>query len=764
MSRKIVKSKHFFEEDFIEAIGEVSTEKYKAWEPNDKLKVIGKPVSRIDGYDKVSGSAVYTFDVNLPHMAHARILGSPYPNAKIKKINTKKAKELPGVLAIITSNDEPKIPWYYNTTFLFDSHVRCVGDEVACVAADTDRIAEDALRLIEVEYEELPFVVDAGDAMKPDSPKVYEWGNILNGKPGIYSRGNIDDGFKEAEVIVEDTFSTQVAIHNPTEVHCSVVNWDDGKLKIWDSTQAIFGVRDQIAGSLKIPESDVRVIKKYMGGGFGSKLEAGKYSVIAALLAKKIGRPVKITVDRKQMNLIMGNRPDSYQKLKAGAKKDGTLTALQHYSYGAVGAYPAGAGCSWPLRALYKCPNVSTEEYDILINAGRARAFRAPGHVQGTFAFESLIDELAEKVGMDPLDFRLKNYTKVDPVSNEPYTSKLLKEAYQKGAEAIGWYNRRKAAGVGKGNLKTGIGMATQIWWGGGGPPAYATLKLNRDGSVQVIAGTQDLGTGTYTFIAMVAAEVLEIPLNKIQVSLGDTAVDPYCPSSGGSTTAPSVSPAVRDAAEQMKAKLINGASAILELPEEQLKYQNGIIYNSKDETQKIEISNVVQKMHERVLITTGARNENPKGYQANTFGAQFVEVEVDIETGKVRVLKVIAAHDIGRVLNQKTLENQFHGGIIQGLGYALMEERLIDKNTGKVLNINMHDYKMATIKDTPEIQVIIVSKGDSLLNYTGVKGIGEPAIIPTAAAIANAVYNAIGVRIKSLPITPDKILSTLYS
>ena len=365
---------------------------------------------------------------------------------------------------------------------------------------------------------------------------------------------------------------------------------------------------------------------------------------------------------------------------------------------------------------------------------------------------------------MDPLDFRLKNYTEIDPVSNEPYTSKLLKEAYKKGAEEIGWYKKRKPAGSDKGNIKTGMGMATQIWWGGGGPPAYATLKLNRDGSVQVIAGTQDLGTGTYTFIAMVAAEVLEIPIDKIQVSIGDTAVDPYCPSSGGSMTAASVSPAVRDAAEQMKNKLISGAAAIMERPEEQLSYRNGTVYNIKDGNQKLFITDVVKKMYERVLITTGARNENPKGFQANTFGAQFAEVEVDIETGKVRVLKIAAAHDIGRVLNQKTLENQFHGGIIQGLGYALMEERLIDKNTGKVLNTNMHDYKMATIKDTPEIQVIIVSQGDSLLNYTGVKGVGEPAIIPTAAAIANAVYNAIGVRIKKLPITPDKILNALYS
>jgi xanthine dehydrogenase YagR molybdenum-binding subunit len=262
----------------------------------------------------------------------------------------------------------------------------------------------------------------------------------------------------------------------------------------------------------------------------------------------------------------------------------------------------------------------------------------------------------------------------------------------------------------------------------------------------------------------MVAAEVLEIPVEKIQVSLGDTDVDPYCPSSGGSQTAASVSPAVRDAAEQMKSKLINGASAILDLPEGQLAYRNGIIVNKKDDSKKISIGEIVQKMHERVLITTGARNENPKGYQANTFGAQFAEVEVDTETGRVKVLKIVAAHDVGRVLNKKTIDNQFHGGIIQGLGYALMEERIIDDNTGKVLNTNLHDYMLATIKNTPEIEVIVVSKGDNLLNNTGVKGVGEPAIIPTAGAIANAVYNAIGVRIKSLPITPDKILNALYS
>ena len=633
---------------------------------------------------------------------------------------------------------------------------------MACVAAETEDIALKALSLIKVEYEELPFVVDAGEAMKSDAPKVYESGNI-QGEPAKYERGNVENAFKEADAVVEDTFTTPVVVHNPTEVHCSVAQWSDGKLTVYDSTQGIFEVRDSTAKSLNLDQNDVRVIKKYMGGGFGSKLETGKYTVMAALISKKIGRPVKITLDRKEMNLAVGNRPDSYQKLKGGAKKDGSLTALTLYSYGSVGAYPDSAGTSWPLRTMYKCPNVKTEEYNVFINAGRARPFRAPGHVQGVFALDSLIDELAEKIGMDPLDFRLKNIAEVDQVFNVPYTSKLLKEAYLKGAEAIDWYKKRKPAGSSKGPVKKGIGMASQIWWGGGGPPAGALLKLNDDGSARVIAGTQDLGTGTYTFIAMVAAEILEIPLEKISVTLGDTGTAPFCGSSGGSTTAASVSPAVRDAAEKMKEKLLSAGAAIWEIPQEQLIYSGGKIFNGSDKTKQITIPEIINKLHEKTLITEGAREENPRGYTTNTFGAQFAEVDVDSDTGKVRVLKVVAAHDIGRVLNKKTLENQFYGGIIQGLGYALMENRVIDRNTGKVLTTDLHNYKMPTIADTPEIEVHIVSEGDSLLSNTGVKGIGEPAIIPTAGAIANAVYNALGVRIKSLPITPDKILKALY-
>ncbi len=764
MTRKIVKSKYHFEPDLIETIGEVSTDEIKPWGSNDELKVIGKPASRIDGAAKVSGEAVYTSDVILPNMAYAKILRSPHPNARIKSIDISKAEELDGVLYVLTHKNSPEIKWYYNTSFLFDPNVRYQGDEVVCVTAETEKIAEDALRLIEVEYETLPFVTDAVKALKDDSPKVHDWGNLPRNNPDKYSRGDIQKGLQEADVIIEDTFTTQVVVHNTTEPHCSAAKWEGSKLTVWDSTQAIFNVRDSIAASLQMPASRVRVIKKYMGGGFGSKLEAGKYSVIAALISRKIKRPVKIVLDRREENLAAGNRPNSIQTLKAGVKKDGTLTALYHHSIGSIGAYPDGAGCSWPLRTIYKCENVATEEYSVFTNTGKSRAYRAPGHVQGTFGLESLIDIAAEKIGMDPLEFRLKNYADKDQVYNLPYTSKKLKEAYEKGAEAIGWHRRNKIPGSANGIIKRGIGMATQIWWGGGGPPAYATLKLNRDSSVTVLAGTQDLGTGTYTFIAQVASEVLELPIEKINVTIGDTETCPYCGASGGSTTAASVAPAVRDAAEQMKAKLLSGAAAILETPEDKLIYNEGVISVKDDSSKNISINDIVTKMRERVLVTTGARSANPQGYMINTFGAQFAEVEVDTLTGKVKVIKIIAAHDIGRVLNPKTLENQFHGGIIQGLGYALMEERKVDANTGKVLTTNLYSYLIPTIMDTPEIEVIIVSEGDSLISSVGVKGVGEPAIIPSAAAIANAVYNAIGVRIKTLPITPDKVLNALTS
>lgn len=757
----IKKSKYFFEEGFIETIGEVTEEKYKPLPLNDKLKFVGKKISRYDGYQKVSGKAKYTFDIKLPNMAYAKILGSPYPNAKIKNINDTKAKKLKGVIDIIHLNNSKSIPWYGKNGNLFDENVKHEGDEVACVVAETEAIAKTALKLIQVQYEELGFSITAEESFKENSYKIYDSGNIRNGKPDEYVRGDVDKGFQESDVIVEDTFTTEVLIHNPTEVHCSVVKWNNDTLTVYDSTQGVFAIRGKIAEALEMPEEKVEVIKEYMGGGFGSKLEAGKYTAIAAILSKKIKRPIRVALDRKQMNLSVGNRPNSIQKLKLGVKKNGNLTAMMHESKAAVGAYPTGGGCSWPFKTIYKCDNVKTIDYSIITNTGKARPFRAPGHVQGIFGLDSIIDMAAEKIGMDPLEFRLINYAEKDQVWNLEYTSKLLREAYKAGAEKIKWERRNKIAGSSKGYLKRGIGMASQIWWGGGGPPAHANIEITKNGKITVYSGTQDLGTGTYTIIAQVAAEILELPISKINVIIGNTKLAPYAPSSGGSTTAPSVTPAVRDAAEKIKKQLISAAAAVLEEDEKFLIYKEGKVSN-KDNSKKISYIDIIKNLNDDSIVSKGSREENIEGYITQSFGAQFAEVEVDTLTGFVKVIKIVAAHDIGRTLNRQTLENQFHGGIIQGLGMALMEERIMDKDYGVVLNKNMHEYKIPTMLDAPEIEVIIVSETDDKANNMGVKGIGEPAIIPTAGAIANAVYNAIGVRIKSLPITPDKILNSL--
>lgn len=760
---KIKKTKYFFEGDEVESLAEVPPEGNRQGKVGDTGGIIGRPVPRVEAREKVSGSAVFTFDVQLPNMAHARTLRSPYPHARIRSIGTGRAEALPGVLAVITHKNTPEIAWY-SDSFLFDPHLRYAGDEIACVAAVNEAVADRALKLIDIDYEILPFEIDPVKVAEEGTHIFHDEGAVVFGEAETYERGDPDAGWEEADVRLEDTYRTQVVIHNPMEPHCSVVKWEGDDLTVWDSTQAVYDVRDRLAQCFDLPASSVHVITPYTGGGFGSKLEIGKYTVMAALLARKIRQPVRIALDRREQNLAVGNRPDSVQKLKVGVKADGTLTALQLTMYGSAGAYRDRVGCYWPVMTMYQCNNVRIAAYSSYTNLGRSRPFRAPGHPQGTFALDSILDDAAEKIGMDPLEFRLKNYAETSQVPPLPYTSKKLREAYQLGAERIGWNRRNKVPGSGVGPVKRGIGMASQIWWGGGGPPAAVTVKMNDDGSVRVMAGTQDLGTGTYTILAQIVAEALELPLERIEVTIGDTAVGPFCPLSGGSMTAASVTPAAQDAALQIKDALLSAAAGILEVSEDRLIYKEGIVSSVDDAEQSLTVSEIVRQMRERTLVRTGLRAANPEGYIVQSFGAQFAEVEVDTLTGRIRVIRIVAAHDIGRTLNRKLLENQFEGGIIQGMGYALMEERRVDNFTGQVLTTNLHDYKMATIRDAPGIDVIIVPHSDTLANSVGAKGIGEPPIIPTAAAIANAVYNATGIRFKSLPLTPDKVLSALYS
>lgn len=758
---KVIQTKTEFEGRFHEELIVVEGEGLSPWPEGITLAYVGQRVPRLDGAERVSGRAVYTADVQLPGMLWGKILRSPYPHARIKKIDVQKAEKIPGVWLVLTYENIPKIPFYGGQTFLLDKTIRFAGEEVACVIADNEERAEDAREEISVEYEPLPFVLQPEEALNPGAPQIHPAGNLVRGGPDVYERGNIDRGFTGAEVMVEEVFKTSTALHNAMETHGSVALWEGDQLVIWDSTQHIFGVRAQAAQLLDISLNKVRVIKQYMGGGFGSKNSMGRYTLLAALGAKMTGRPVKILLDRHEENLAAGNRPASVQYLKIGARRDGTLTAIHLRAYTAAGAYilipPAVGG---PVRQLYSCPHVKTEQYAVFTNTGPLSAFRGPGYVEGTFALESAMDELAQKLSMDPLDLRLRNYTEINQITGQPYSTKGLREAYERGAREMGWAQRSKEE---KGSKRKGFEMASQIWGGSGGPPAYAWVKINPDGSAVVLSGTQDLGTGTKTVLAQIAAEELGIPMDKISVQIGDTQINPYAPISAGSMTLPSVGPAVRTAAYDAKRQLLDIAAQVLQVPGEGLEIQNGSLQSPKLQ-QPVLLKDMLANLRNFMIVGRGARSPNPEGVHVNTFGAQFVELEVDVETGEVNIIKFIAVHDSGRVINPLTISSQIEGGVIQGLGFGLIERRVVDRKTGVVLNANLEDYRMPTIQDAPEIISQMVDRPDLRANNLGSKGVGEPPIIPTAAAVANAIADSLKVRIRELPITREKVLKALVN
>ncbi|MBI1729573.1 xanthine dehydrogenase family protein molybdopterin-binding subunit [Candidatus Acetothermia bacterium] len=761
---KVVTQQVEFEGHFFEQTVVIEGDDITPWGPEKEFSVVGQPHTRIDGSERVTGGAKFTHDIHLPGMLYGKFLRSPHPHAQIKKISTSRAEKLPGVRAIFTYENSPEIPWRMGLTKLFDKRIRYAGEEVACVIADDESICLDALDLIEVEYEKLPSVVDAELALENNAPKLHEAGNLVTGKPETYARGDVEKGFKEADVVVEGTFRTQVALHNCMETHGSAAVWEGDNLKIWDSTQHIFGVRDMVATALGLPKHKVRVIKQYMGGGFGSKNGAGKYTILAALAAKKTGRPVKILLDRREENLLAGNRPSTLQIVKIGATRDGKLTAIYHKCIANEGAYAAWvAGSTGPSTRMYACPNVKAENFGVFTNLGPVAAFRAPGYVEGTFALEAMMDEVAAKLGIDPLELRLRNYAEVDPTSGKSFTTKGLRKAYEIGSEMIGWERRSQ---IKKQNStatkKIGFGMGSQIWGGSGGPPAYSVVKINNDGTAVVLTGTQEIGTGAKTAMAQIAAEVLAFPIESISVELGDTQIGLYSPLSAGSMTLASVGPAVRGAAEDAKKQLLDVGSQVLNIPIEDLVIENGDFLNKKS-GERTPVKKIYEKLQNYMIVGRGARGPNPADKVVNTFGAQFAQVEVDIETGKVTLQKIVAVHESGRVINPLATRSQLEGGIIQGLGFALCEQRFVDPHLGLVLNASLETYKIPTMMDIPAIEAEMVNMPDPDVNNLGVKGIGEPPIIPTPAAIANAVADALGKRIYELPLSADRVLNTLY-
>ena len=743
--------------------------------PWETTTVIGGSVPRVDGYERLSGTAVYPSDLNLPGMLYGAILRCPHPCARVKRVDTAAAEKMPGVRAVLTgsSPEAAQVQWPYNDrvkTKLFDPLCRFEGETVAAVAADTFYQAWDAVRAVQVEYEVLPHVVDERRSLDQEAPRVHDQGNTVT--EDSYQRGDIDQGWTEADVILEHSYRTQCEIHTPLELHGCVARWDGDTLNIWESSQGVYSVQSKVAKVLGLPLSRVRVSNHYMGGGFGSKLWPSKYTVIAALLAKKTALPVKLFLTREETFLAVGNRPPSNMTLKAGVKKDGSLTCLDFSCLGTGGAYPAGgtALVDWLVRDLYTCPNVRTSCTDVYTNAGPARPFRAPGHPQGAWALEQMLDALAKEINMDPVELRLKNIPTVSQAreGSPPYTTTGLRKCISKGAEAFGWTGARQrsgSSGDGPGHLRRGVGMAACLWFAGdGGPPSTVIVKLFADGSVNLNMGASDIGTGTKTVMALVVAEELGLEPEVIQIENADTGTTQYATPSGGSKTVPTEAPTVRAACVEVKRQLLEMAAKDLDADPSGLTYQGREVVLKDDPSKSVALTNISGLKKRGLVMGIGYRGPNPEGKVVNPFAAQFCEVEVNTRTGEVKVLRFLGSNESGRVMDRLTFDSQVYGGITMGIGLAMIESRILDANrTGKLCTRNWHDYKLPTALDVPaDMTSLPIELPDPEANIAGAKGLGEPVTIPTAAAVANAVYNALGIRVTETPINPVRLMTLM--
>jgi CO/xanthine dehydrogenase Mo-binding subunit len=734
-----------------------------AWGADADLTVVGRAYPRLEGREKVTGTARYSSDVRLPGQLYARVLRSPLPHARIRRLDTSRAARAPGVHAVLSKENAPRIAWYEEGV-LFETTLRMVGDEVAAVAAEREDQADDALALIDVEYEPLPFATSIDAALRRGASAIHDGGNVA-GDPVRYERGNPEAGLREADVVIDATYETRAALHNALEAHGCTASWEGDALTLWDSTQGVFSVRSEVAEKLGLPQHRVRVITQHMGGGFGAKQIPWKHDVIAALLSRQAGRPVQLILDREAENLAAGNRNPTRQHVRLGARRDGTLTAIDVRIEQATGAYRTGGEASdvaGIYQTLYRCPNVRTEQIVVYTNTGPAVAFRGPGYVEGAFGLEQAMDELARALDLDPVELRRRNYAAEDQPSGKPYTlPQGLRLCYDRATDAFGWGQQRPATA--DGSKRRGAGFAAHNWVGGAGhPPAYAWIALNDDGSAEVVTGAQDIGTGTRTGLAQIAAEALGLPLDRIAISLGDTAAGPYAPTSAGSATLASLGPAIRAAAADVKAQLLAVAAPMLDAPADRLAVRDGRIVVEGDDNHSISVGEVAGKIAPRTLLGIGSREPNPEGKAVRTFGAQCVEVEVDIETGDVTVLRIVTSHDCGRIVNPTLVDSQILGGLTQGVGFALLEERVVDDRIGHVLNPNLETYHVPTVADVPPIEHARVGVPDVEANPTGAKGVGEPPLIPTAPAIANAVFDAIGIRLREGPLTRQRVLDAL--
>ena len=714
--------------------------------PITPMNTVGHNVPRIDAYERVTGRATYTRDVRLPGMLYARVLRSPHPHARIRGIDVSRAEALPGVRSVITHethrvvygsgsiaggrqyNDAAKAITKHRR-YMFDERVRFVGQPVAAVAAVDRYVAEEALQLIEIDYEELPFVLDPEEALKPGAPLIWPEGNLaLNAanepRPGGGTSGDPEAGFQAADQVFEDRYTTAFVQDAQMEPRCALAHWEGDKLTLYTTTQGISNCRHDNARDLGLEDHQVQIICKYMGGGFGDKNGSYYFDLIAATLAKEVDAPVLLELSRKDDWLGTHGRWHTVQDFKVGVQQDGTVTAIQVQVHSGMGPFlRRGGGVSG--SDIYACPNVERVSYAVHTNRMVSGNFRAPGSPQGYFAMQSMMDDIAYKVGMDPVDFVLKNMLR--PTEEVPFTNYSLEECIEQGRELFDWESRwRPEPGSDPGPLKRGAGMAFLLSGSGVGTSS-AIVRVDADELYTLFVGVTDIGPGAKTTMALIAAEELGVPLSQVEVVWGDTDLCPYSVGESGSRTTTQTGYAVVQAAQDLKSQIA------------ERRMPRG----------------------DAVLIASATPSPSTDGKRRMCFAAHFVEVEADVQLGHVRITKYVAVHESGRILNPLPAKDQVRGAVLMGVGQALHEDLLYDARNGHPLTTGYYGARHLTHLDAPEIEVTFIETDDGYGPY-GAKTLGEAGIRLGPAAVANAIFNTIGHRMKDMPITREKILGAL--
>jgi xanthine dehydrogenase YagR molybdenum-binding subunit len=737
------------------------------------MTFIGKPLDRTDGVLKVTGQARYSADNTDAKLAHAVIVTSTVAKGRIASIDTSRAQALPGVLLVMTYQNAMRLPnngvpdaqppAVRKLTLLQTSEVRYSNEPVAVVVADSLEHAQGAARYVDVRYEAAMPTADFERA----KAQAYQPEKMM-GRAITTRRGDVDAGLRQGPTRLDAVYTTPYEHHNPMEPHATLARWDGPKLTLYDSTQGVSGTRSAVAKFFGMRDDDVRVICPFVGGGFGCKGSAWSHVVLAAMASKQTGRPVKLVLDRPQMFGMVGNRPFTEQRIQMSARPDGTMTGMRHDVIATTSTFEDWTESSAIVtRMMYAVPNQSTSHRLVKLDVGTPTFMRAPGETSGSFALESAMDEMAYRLGMDPLALRIKNYADMEPQEKKPWSSKALLECYRAGADKFGW-SRRSAAprSMREGNTLVGWGMATATY-PANRSEASAIARILPDGTAMVASGTQDLGTGTYTIMTQVAADALGFPLDYVRFALGDSSL-PKAPVSGGSQSAASVSPAVQAASKQARDQLIAMAiadrgSPVAGLAQEDVTVSNGWVVSVSAPDKRDPAAAVIARNGGKPIeaIATARPGDEKKQYSFHSFGAVFAEVHVDADLGTIRVPRIVGVYDVGTLINEKTAHSQLMGGIVWGVGSALLEKSDLDVRYGRYTNANLAEYHVPVNADIGLLDISFVGQPDPHINPLGARGIGEIGITGVAGALANAVYHATGVRVRDLPLTLDKVMGS---